>query len=172
MIVKMPVSTNWNKQVARLHKIFKRLDKNNDNKLHFEEFAAGAEDLGFGSLEYEQKAAFDDMDKNGDGFVEFEDFKDACMRIIHGKEKSSDSEWANVRTLLTKPPGHWSAEDVGHWLSTIGMDQYSDNFKDDNVDGKTLLAMNNDDLRGLGITKKGHQRKLLREIEDLKKINL
>ena len=120
-------------------------------------------------MEYEQKAAFDDMDKDGDGFVEFEDFKDACMRIIAGKEKTSDAEWQTVRTLLTKPPGHWNAQDVGHWLSQIGMDQYTENFKDDNVDGRTLLSMNAGDLRDLGVSKKGHLRKMEKEMDDLKK---
>jgi len=46
------------KKVERLYKIFRKLDKNQDGRLHVDEFLAGGTELGFGDNEEELRDAF------------------------------------------------------------------------------------------------------------------
>ena len=51
--------------------------------------------------------------------------------------------------------------DVGAWLRGLGLGQYEQAFRDNDVDEGVLPELTADDLVGLGITSVGHRRKLL-----------
>merc|ERR1719244_670292 len=107
------------------------------------------------------------MDKDKDGFVGFEGFKQACLRNMERSANKSEEEWKMTYKLLSKPPSKWDNQDVNMWLSHIGMDQYQEEF--DNVDGNMLINMKNQrDVKGWGVQKSAHVRKMMREIKDLK----
>merc|ERR1719206_1563075 len=64
MIESMPGNASMLKKIDRLHKMFSKLDRDQDGMLTFDEFQPGAADLGFGETWEEQKDAFDAMDKD------------------------------------------------------------------------------------------------------------
>ena len=138
---RMPGNASMMKKIDRLHKVFVKLDQDGDNRLTWDEFQAGAAELGFGETIEEQQDAFSHMDKDGDGYVTFEDFKMACLKNMERSNDKSEEEWKMTYKLLSKPPSRWDNQDVNMWLSHIGMDAYQEEF--DNVDGNMLINMKN-----------------------------
>ncbi len=60
------------------------------------------------------------------------------------------------------------AINVTDWLRSLGLEQYADAFRDNDLDGEVLPNVNADDLIAVGITSIGHRRKLLAAITALK----
>src|SRR3954454_6989719 len=58
--------------------------------------------------------------------------------------------------------------DVGAWLCGLGLDQYKQAFRDNDIDAEVLPELTADDLSGLGIASIGHRRKLLAAIATLR----
>ena len=58
--------------------------------------------------------------------------------------------------------------DVGAWLRGLGLGQYEQAFRDNDVDADLLLTLTADDLRELGVASLGHRRLLLKAIEGLR----
>ena len=50
--------------------------------------------------------------------------------------------------------------DVTAWLHGLGLEQYAQLFRDNDIDGEILCAMTAEDLKELGISSFGHRRKL------------
>jgi len=90
---------------------------------------------------------------------------------MKSSDPSDGMEWKAMQRLLQKPPRHWDQTDVVQWLEAIGMSQYKDDFLDGNIDGRTLLSLRAHDLHDLGVTKSFHMRKMMKELQDLKKVN-
>ena len=51
--------------------------------------------------------------------------------------------------------------DVAAWLSGLGLGQYEEAFRANDIDAEVLLDLTAEDLIGLGVTSIGHRRKLL-----------
>jgi len=51
--------------------------------------------------------------------------------------------------------------DVAAWLRGLGLEQYAQLFRDNDIDGEILCGMTAEDLRELGINSFGHRRRLL-----------
>jgi predicted ATPase/class 3 adenylate cyclase len=58
--------------------------------------------------------------------------------------------------------------DVGTWLRDLGLGQYEQAFRDNDIDGAVLADLTVDDLSGLGVVSIGHRRKLLAAIAALR----
>ncbi len=58
--------------------------------------------------------------------------------------------------------------DVGQWLRDLGLDQYAQAFRDNDIDADILPELTAEDLAGLGVTSIGHRRKLLAAIAALR----
>ena len=58
--------------------------------------------------------------------------------------------------------------DIGTWLRNLGLGQYEQAFRDNDIDAEVLPELTPDDLSGLGITSIGHRRKLLAAIAALR----
>jgi class 3 adenylate cyclase/predicted ATPase len=58
--------------------------------------------------------------------------------------------------------------DVGTWLSNLGLGQYEQAFRENDIDAEVVADLTSDDLSGLGITSIGHRRKLLAAIAALR----
>ena len=56
---------------------------------------------------------------------------------------------------------------VASWLSRLGLGQYEQAFRDNDVDGEVLRRLTNEDLRELGVASVGHRRRLLDAIANL-----
>ena len=61
-------------------------------------------------------------------------------------------------------------EEVRKWLDGHGFSEYKDKFRDEGYDDlETISEIASDDLEDLGITKKGHVKKFLLKVKELKK---
>src|SRR6202008_3756801 len=58
--------------------------------------------------------------------------------------------------------------DVAAWLYGLGLEQYAQLFRDNDIDGEILCGMTAEDLKELGISSFGHRRRLLNAITDLR----
>jgi hypothetical protein len=50
------------------------------------------------------------------------------------------------------------------WLRGLGLEQYAQLFRDNDIDGEILCVMTAEDLKELGISSFGHRRRLLNAI--------
>jgi class 3 adenylate cyclase/predicted ATPase len=57
--------------------------------------------------------------------------------------------------------------DVAAWLCGLGLEQYAQLFRDNDIDGEILFGMTAEDLKELGISSFGHRRNLLNAITAL-----
>jgi class 3 adenylate cyclase len=57
--------------------------------------------------------------------------------------------------------------DVAEWLRGLGLEQYAQLFRDNDIDGEILCGMTAEDLKELGIGSFGHRRRLLNAITAL-----
>jgi SAM domain (Sterile alpha motif) len=57
--------------------------------------------------------------------------------------------------------------DVAAWLRGLGLEQYVQLFRDNDIDGEILCGMTAEDLKELGISSFGHRRRLLNAITAL-----
>ncbi len=57
--------------------------------------------------------------------------------------------------------------DIAAWLHGLGLEQYEQSFRDNDIDAGVLSELTTDDLIGLGMTSIGHRRKLLAAIAAL-----
>src|SRR5215469_10679329 len=53
---------------------------------------------------------------------------------------------------------------VAAWLNRLGLEQYEQAFRENDVDAEVLPELTAEDLIGLGVTSIGHRRKLLAAI--------
>jgi hypothetical protein len=56
---------------------------------------------------------------------------------------------------------------VAAWLKRLGLEQYEQAFRENDVDAEVLPELTAEDLIGLGVTSIGHRRKLLTAIAAL-----
>ncbi len=57
--------------------------------------------------------------------------------------------------------------DVDGWLGRIGLAQYAEMFRANDIDGELLGRLTNDDLKDIGVASFGHRKKLLEAITEL-----
>src|SRR5499433_3052946 len=57
---------------------------------------------------------------------------------------------------------------VAAWLSRLGLEQYEQAFRENDVDAEVLPELTAEDLIGLGVNSIGHRRKLLAAIAALR----
>jgi hypothetical protein len=57
--------------------------------------------------------------------------------------------------------------DIHGWLRKIGLAQYAEIFRANDIDGELLGRLTNDDLKDIGVASLGHRMKLLKAIAAL-----
>jgi class 3 adenylate cyclase len=57
--------------------------------------------------------------------------------------------------------------DIDGWLREIGLPQYAEMFRANDIDGELLGRLTNDDLKDIGVASFGHRKKLLEGIAEL-----
>jgi hypothetical protein len=58
--------------------------------------------------------------------------------------------------------------DIAAWLHGLGLQQYEQAFRDNEIDAAVLPELTADDLRDIGVSLVGHRRKLLAAIAALR----
>ena len=57
--------------------------------------------------------------------------------------------------------------DIDGWLRGIGLAQYAEILRTNDIDGELLRRLTNDDLKDIGVASFGHRKKLLEAIAEL-----
>src|SRR3982751_4766304 len=65
-------------------------------------------------------------------------------------------------------PIRGTGKDVGAWLRGLGLGQYEQAFRDNDVDADLLARLTAEDLREIGVASVGHRRRLLDAIAALR----
>ncbi|PSS00959.1 SAM domain-containing protein [Coniella lustricola] len=68
-------------------------------------------------------------------------------------------------TIITE----WNADECADFIATIGLQQYSDHFIENEIVGEALVALLHDDLKSMGISSVGHRLTILKSVYDVKK---
>nr|CAG8560107.1 1052_t:CDS:2 [Entrophospora candida] len=85
-----------------VYKKFKKLDKNNDKRINYQEFKEGHKMIGIKvASEKDLKAEFDKIDANGGGYILFDEF---CLFV--SKKKQHDDKEAE-KAENDKPTPYW-----------------------------------------------------------------
>ncbi|KAI8628563.1 hypothetical protein F5Y19DRAFT_464945 [Xylariaceae sp. FL1651] len=63
----------------------------------------------------------------------------------------------------------WTAEECADFIATIGLQQYSDRFIENEIVGEALVALLHDDLKSMGVASVGHRLTILKSVYDVKK---
>jgi class 3 adenylate cyclase len=82
-----------------------------------------------------------------------------------------ESQWAP----MTQPSSKTAADnskgglnlDIDGWLRRIGLAQYAELFRANDIDGELLGRLTSDDLKDIGVASFGHRKKLLEAIAEL-----
>ena len=97
--------------------------------------------------------------------------EEASLRELCQLTPPSYKKRSRIATWITKQwrrrgrqPGDsvsgWSVDEVSSWLSSLGLPEYSEQFKANDVRGAELLHLEKADLNDLGVTKIGHIKRL------------
>ncbi|XP_013398993.1 mitogen-activated protein kinase kinase kinase 20 [Lingula anatina] len=94
------------------------------------------------------------------------------------REKNLESQFKVVQ-LDAYDVSNWREVDVQQWLMQISNEsqggdlaQYAEIFRDNNINGKRLLLLTQDDLLALGMSSYGHRIELLTEVQLLQAHNM
>jgi hypothetical protein len=68
-------------------------------------------------------------------------------------------------TIITE----WTAEECADFIGSIGLQQYTDRFLENEIVGEALVALLHDDLKSMGIASVGHRLTILKSVYDVKK---
>lgn len=70
---------------------------------------------------------------------------------------------------ILKEPSFWTVEDVVDWLEEHKLGEYKKIFKENEINGQTLLELTAEDLSAMKITKLGHRKKIQKLIKKLER---
>jgi hypothetical protein len=79
---------------------------------------------------------------------------------------SSSSSSSSSSSWQFKKLEEWSVKEVASWLASISLSDVSSSLEKEDVDGKTLQGISEEDLKGLGLTL-GKRKAILRSREEL-----
>lgn len=65
----------------------------------------------------------------------------------------------------------WSTVEVGIWLESTQLGEYTEVFANNDIRGKELLNLSRRDLKEIGMTKVGHIKRILMAVKELNMIN-
>lgn len=71
-------------------------------------------------------------------------------------------------TAVAPKKNYWNCNEVGAWLSGLGLAHHALAFEKLRVDGRLLSRIDDEDLRELGVESRIERKRLLMELESLK----
>lgn len=76
---------------------------------------------------------------------------------------------ANVTSSkqLSQDISNWSTVEVGIWLESVQLGDYTEVFANNDIRGKELLNLSRRDLKEIGMTKVGHIKRILMAVKEL-----
>ncbi|CZS95958.1 related to MAP kinase pathway-interacting Ubc2 [Rhynchosporium agropyri] len=67
-------------------------------------------------------------------------------------------------TIITE----WTADECADFVGSLGLQQYVDQFLENEIVGEALVALQHDDLKQMGVTSVGHRLTILKSVYDIK----
>ncbi|KAF8866725.1 BcSTE50, mitogen-activated protein kinase [Acephala macrosclerotiorum] len=67
-------------------------------------------------------------------------------------------------TIITE----WTADECADFVSSLGLQQYGDQFLENEIVGEALVALQHDDLKQMGVASVGHRLTILKSVYDIK----
>ncbi|XP_039264039.2 diacylglycerol kinase delta-like isoform X1 [Styela clava] len=89
------------------------------------------------------------------------------FRLVPFLKKSQKKEQKTVNLDINV--NNWTLDEVSQWLDTLQFSEYRDIFIRHDIRGEELLKLEGGDLKGMGITKVGHVKRIQTGIKDLQK---
>lgn len=68
---------------------------------------------------------------------------------------------------LSHDISNWSTVEVGIWLESVQLGEYTEVFINNDIRGKELLNLSRRDLKEIGMTKVGHIKRILMAVKEL-----
>lgn len=62
----------------------------------------------------------------------------------------------------------WTIDQVADYIANLGLEQYSDNFAEEEINGEALVELLHEELQDLGVASVGHRMTILRNVYDIK----
>lgn len=78
--------------------------------------------------------------------------------------------WKVNTTSLTQVDqdiSNWSTVEVGIWLESVQLGEYTEVFANNDIRGQELLNLTRRDLKEIGMTKVGHIKRILMAVKEL-----
>ena len=94
-----------------------------------------------------------------------------ALAATRPRDTFDEADLAAFDRKLLGNPRSWDAEDVQTWLEAEGMENLKPEFKAQEVDGDTLLALTSADMRELGVSAMPARKKLARALERLRRFD-
>lgn len=85
-------------------------------------------------------------------------------QVKRGHEKS-------LHKLLQKSISDWTTNDVGIWLISIDFSKFVENFQSQNITGRALLLIREEDMKDVGVVKLGDKLLLWNMIQNLRQLH-
>lgn len=89
------------------------------------------------------------------------------FRLVPFLKKSQKKEQKTVNLDINV--NNWTLDEVSRWLDTLQFGEYKEIFIRHDIRGEELLKLEGSDLKGMGITKVGHVKRIQTGIKDLQK---
>lgn len=80
---------------------------------------------------------------------------------------------ANIMSskTLNQDISNWSTVEVGIWLESVQLGEYTEVFANNDIRGKELLNLSRRDLKEIGMTKVGHIKRILMAVKELSTVH-
>lgn len=72
---------------------------------------------------------------------------------------------------LNQDVSNWSTVEVGIWLESVQLGEYTEVFANNDIRGKELLNLSRRDLKEVGMTKVGHIKRILMAVKELNTVH-
>lgn len=66
---------------------------------------------------------------------------------------------------------NWSTVEVGIWLESVQLGEYTEVFANNDIRGKELLNLSRRDLKEIGMSKVGHIKRILMAVKELSTVH-
>ncbi|CAJ0952059.1 unnamed protein product, partial [Mesorhabditis belari] len=87
------------------------------------------------------------------------------------RKRSRWTSWLSNKWRRRKRPkspvSTWTVDGVLNWLSSLGLSQYTEQFRANDITGQELIHLERSDFKDLGVIKIGHIKRLQSAIGDL-----
>lgn len=120
-----------------------------------------------------KKLLFDSIDKDNSGGIELQELERALVDLGIGDDRlkllfeNMDTD-KDGSVCFSEFLAALEVSDVVQWLEGKGLSQYKQAFAENDIDGKVLMGLENEDLIAMGIASVGKRKSILSQVQQFK----